>query len=104
MQVSNISDRCYLGVYRTLECMVPLLQEPEANPHATLITLFMNVVDETMIEEDHIEQLMPDSETFGRLLAYLPLRAPPTDPFDTEVIKRSYARSSIANYEHILDR
>jgi hypothetical protein len=38
--------------------MTPLLQSPAINPHATLITLFMNVVEEEMTDEDRISNTL----------------------------------------------
>lgn len=52
--------------------MVPLLQAPLENPHATLITLFMNAVDETLTDQDKLRDLTPHSTTIKRLLKYLP--------------------------------
>lgn len=40
-QTSSIADRRYLGPGETLRLLMPMLQNPSANPHATLITLFM---------------------------------------------------------------
>ena len=46
IEVSNISDGHYLGIGKTLEIFGPLLRSPSANPHATLITGFLNAVPE----------------------------------------------------------
>ncbi|KAJ5356800.1 hypothetical protein N7517_011409 [Penicillium concentricum] len=46
IEVSNISDAGYLGIRATLATLTPLLQPPERNPNATLITLFLNAVME----------------------------------------------------------
>jgi hypothetical protein len=45
-QTSNIADGAYLGTEQTLACFSARLKAPEANPHATLITLYMNAVEE----------------------------------------------------------
>ncbi|KAK4206240.1 hypothetical protein QBC37DRAFT_460375 [Rhypophila decipiens] len=44
IEASNISDVAHLGVGDTLSCLSPLLQLPQSNPHATLISLFLNAV------------------------------------------------------------
>ncbi|OQE36198.1 hypothetical protein PENCOP_c012G06427 [Penicillium coprophilum] len=44
IEVSNICDASYLGIRATLTALAPLLQPPEMNPNATLITLFLNAV------------------------------------------------------------
>ena len=46
MQVSNITDRPYLGTHQTLTLLSPLLQSPTKNPHATLISLYLNAIVE----------------------------------------------------------
>jgi hypothetical protein len=85
--------------------MVPLLQGPLINPHATLITLFMNAVDENMTDQDRIAEMAPHSPTTKRLLKYLPLKGvPPTNISDPRVIKISFARDNVATYDHIFDR
>ncbi|KAK1055362.1 hypothetical protein LTR12_013176 [Friedmanniomyces endolithicus] len=52
IEVSNIVDGAYLGIEKTLGLLGPLLQPPSVNPHAAMLTLFMNAVPE-MLEEDH---------------------------------------------------
>lgn len=84
--------------------MVPLLQGPLINPHATLITLFMNAVDENMTDQDRVADLTPHSPTTKRLLKYLPPKGMPTNPSDPEIIKFSFARDNVATYDHIFDR
>jgi hypothetical protein len=84
--------------------MVPLLQGPLINPHATLITLFMNAVDENITDQDQISDMTPHSPTTKRLLKYLPPKGMPTNPFDPELIKISFARDNVATYDHIFDR
>ncbi|KAI1305140.1 hypothetical protein F5Y03DRAFT_406688 [Xylaria venustula] len=46
IEVSNICDSAYLGIKTTLKTFGPLLRDPSANPHATLITVFLNAVFE----------------------------------------------------------
>jgi hypothetical protein len=84
--------------------MVPLLQGPLINPHATLITLFMNAVDENITDQDRIADMTPHSPTTKRLLKYLPPNGMPVNPSGPEIIKFSYARDNIATYDHIFDR
>ena len=45
IEVSNIVDECYLGVHRTLAIFAPLLKPPSINPHAALLTLFLNACE-----------------------------------------------------------
>ena len=90
---------------RTISLMVPLLQEPLINPHATLITLFMNVVDENITDQERIADATPHSPTTKRLLKYLPLKGmPPINHSDPRIIKFSFARDNVATYDHIFDQ
>ena len=90
---------------RTVGLMIPLLQEPLTNPHATLITLLMNVIDENITDLDRMADAAPHSPTSKRLLKYLPLRGlAPTNFSDPRIIKLSFARDLVATYDHIFDR
>ncbi|KAI0804923.1 hypothetical protein GGR55DRAFT_690875 [Xylaria sp. FL0064] len=51
IEVSNICDSEYLGIATTLETFGPLLRGRSANPHATLITAFLNSVHEIQMED-----------------------------------------------------
>ncbi|KAL8852427.1 MAG: hypothetical protein Q9221_002657 [Calogaya cf. arnoldii] len=45
IEVSNIADEAYLGLFRTLATFAPLLKNHKVNPRATLITLFLNACE-----------------------------------------------------------
>ncbi|KAL8672315.1 MAG: hypothetical protein Q9224_007585, partial [Gallowayella concinna] len=45
IEVSNIADEAYLGLRKTLATFVPLLKKQSINPHATLLTLFLNACE-----------------------------------------------------------
>jgi hypothetical protein len=81
--------------------MVPLLQTPQEIPHATLITLFMNAVDETLTDQDKMEGLTPHSPTTKRLLKYLPLKGMPTSRYDPELVKFNLGRDLVKTYDDI---
>ncbi|KAH7480252.1 hypothetical protein FOMA001_g8824 [Fusarium oxysporum f. sp. matthiolae] len=101
IDVSNISDWRYLGVHRTVALMAPLLRAPSINPHATLITLFMNMVEEYSTNEDKVKSVKTSSE---RVFKYLPPQRPirgGNDPFITMV---AYAHGHVQKYDHILKR
>lgn len=102
-KVSNISDGGYLGVHRTVALMVPLLQGPLVNPHATLITLFMNAVDENLTDQDRMADMMDEPMT-SRLLKYLPPKTRAVNTSSPEVIKLSFARDIVAHFDRIFDR
>jgi len=85
--------------------MMPLLQDPLINSYATLITLFMNVVDENITDQDIMADATPHSLTTKRLLKYLPIKGmAPFSVYEPNVIKLLFARDTIATYDHIFDR
>lgn len=85
---------------------MPLLQEPLINPHATLITLLMNIVDENITDQDRMADVAPYSQTSNLLLKYLPLKglAPIKNIHDPNIIKLSCARDILGTYDHVFDR
>jgi hypothetical protein len=58
VQVSNITDRHYLGTHQTLKLLSPLLQSPTKNPHATLISLYLNALIEVMKSSGEKDQAL----------------------------------------------
>jgi hypothetical protein len=84
--------------------MVPLLQTPNQNPHATLITLFMNAVEEVMTLEDRLQGLAPDSRALRDSRKYLPLNKKPDSRYDPVLMKVQYAQELVARYEHVFER
>lgn len=85
--------------------MIPLLQRPGVNPHATLITLFMNAVDENMTHQDQIASLSPNSPETKRLFKYLPrTNMGMTMNRSAEIVKFTFARDLVTTYDHIFNR
>lgn len=84
--------------------MVPLLQTPLQNPHATLITLFMNAVDETLTDQDELRDLTDNRRVTKRLFKYLPPKGRPTSPYDPALVKFDLGRDFVTTYDHIFDR
>jgi hypothetical protein len=60
IDVSNIVDRCYVGIHDTLDLLGRLLKTRAENPHAALITLFMNY------HEEQGFKVPPDSQAMDR--------------------------------------
>lgn len=52
--MSNICEDHYLGIDDTLKIFAPLLQTFLINRHATLVTLFLNSIDEMRMLAQHI--------------------------------------------------
>ncbi|KAL2293460.1 hypothetical protein FJTKL_05361 [Diaporthe vaccinii] len=89
IEVSNIADTGYMGIYWTLNCMIPLLQTPLDNPHATLITLFMNAVDENITDAEICAHMNTQDPTMKRILQYLsfsPRQPIPNDPIIFKIL------------------
>lgn len=52
--------------------MLPLLQDNRANPHATLISLFMNAVGETETRRDLVREYVTATHAVKRLMPHFP--------------------------------
>lgn len=104
--MSNISDAGWLGIHHTLGLILPLLQTPLENPHATLITLFMNAVDETLTDQDKLRDMTSNLSTSKRLFEYLsPKGGPrPASPYDPLFIKSNLGWDILTAYDHTFDR
>ncbi|KAI1095425.1 hypothetical protein F5B19DRAFT_481800 [Rostrohypoxylon terebratum] len=55
IEASNLSDSRWLGTQQTLEALIPLLKSPEVNPHATLVTVYLDAITEAIIVDDSDE-------------------------------------------------
>jgi hypothetical protein len=84
--------------------MVPLLQTPLENPHATRVTLFINAIDETLTDQDRLHDLTAHSSTTKSLLKYLPPKGRPTSTSDPEIVRFNLGRGFVTTYDHIFDR
>ncbi|ROT36821.1 hypothetical protein SODALDRAFT_298432 [Sodiomyces alkalinus F11] len=106
IEVANIADCGYVGPHRTVALMARLLQEPAVNPHATLITLFMNAVDENMTHQDRIADATQDSRSSKALLKYIRPTGPltMTGNYNPAVVKFSFARDLVTSYGRYFDR
>jgi len=90
-----------LGLAPTIGIFTPLLQEPAVNPHATLITLFMNAVEEEFINcgEDHDVEVMRSKLTL--VSKYLPYR-PNLNTNNPYFLKFSFAKPFVRDEERYL--
>lgn len=100
IEVSNISDGGYLGIKRTVEKFGPMLQHPKKNPHATLITLFMNATHEINAQRsDHEARALMTLQT-RRIAKYMTFG--PMDlhsPCGPPVIKMMMAQELVKNVD-----
>jgi hypothetical protein len=102
LQVSNISDRSYLGIARTLSLLSPFLQKPTDNSHATMITLFMNAVPEMV-------NLGPPNRAEAtslllKVAKYLPATRPPRSEYDPGTIKYVAAHDLVRDNDMYFDQ
>ncbi|KAF9877002.1 hypothetical protein CkaCkLH20_05268 [Colletotrichum karsti] len=103
MDAAALADEGYLGIHRTLDAMVPLLDPPAVNPHATLITLFMNVVDENLTLEEKKADAK-NSQTRTRLFKYLGFPSTPPRPNDPIIMKINVALNCVVAHDETFDR
>lgn len=105
-QVSNIADGGYLGPIKTLATFSTLLKQPSQNPHATLITLFLNAIDEVSTSADRLANIIPET---NRLQRYLPLNMQPVSQkhnhlYGAEFLAFSDARIMMGDFDKLFQR
>lgn len=101
MKVSNICDDAYLGVAKTLGYLSPLMRESAANPHATMIMLFMNAVDEGLTEAEGAEDLVASAKV---LRNFLPPLCNPQSRYDPAVMRIHMAQSLVRRSDKYFKR
>ncbi|KAJ1328217.1 hypothetical protein MN608_07553 [Microdochium nivale] len=104
IEVSNISDCGYVGPHQTVGLLSPLLQSHAINPHATLITLFMNAVDENRNEQDQILEVSPSSLTIKTLTKYMPPTRRLANNNDPDIFKFTSAMGYVTNHDRYFNR
>ncbi|KAH7037034.1 uncharacterized protein B0I36DRAFT_402498 [Microdochium trichocladiopsis] len=104
IEVSNISDCGYVGPHQTVGLLAPLLQTHAMNPHATLITLFMNAVDENRNEQDEILEMSPDGPVMRTLIKYMPPTRRLASKNDPAMIKFISSKDYVASHDRYFDR
>ncbi|RKL09244.1 hypothetical protein BFJ68_g9189 [Fusarium oxysporum] len=104
IDVSNISDSGYLGAHRTVALRAPLLRVPPTNPHAILITLFMNLIDENFTLQDQTTEWTLGSLSTKRLANYLLPTRPNRSIIDPALMKYAHARHHMREYDDIFGR
>ncbi|CAA7262883.1 unnamed protein product [Cyclocybe aegerita] len=88
VDVSNTSDICYIGIEGTLSILGDLLKPCKQNPHATLITLFLNYVMEASIPvETQRRTMRQNMKTIVSLLNADGEVGPPKNECDTATMK-----------------
>ncbi|KAK4963528.1 hypothetical protein LTR10_001157 [Elasticomyces elasticus] len=95
IETSNIADDGYLGATQTLLHVTSLLKSPAENPHATVLLLFMNAVEDTISQEEELK-IMPAE--VKRVLKFMPLDmqdSAATARYGKENVLRSYAAVNV---------
>ena len=83
-QVSNVTDTCWLGTEDTLKTFAPLLKRKSHNPHASIVTLYLNAVHEMYRFSDLKFSKMRDS---FMAIRYLPQRPHQSGDYDPNYLK-----------------
>lgn len=85
---------------------MPCLQPVEANPHATLITLFMNSIEEFMTDEDHKRLALVGDASAEPVLKYL-YPPPPNlllSRYDRFTFRFMFGKDLVVPFDHIFAR
>ncbi|KAF2141159.1 uncharacterized protein K452DRAFT_272970 [Aplosporella prunicola CBS 121167] len=101
IEVSNIADKCYLGIRKCLNTFAPLLKPITENPHATLVTLFLNAVNEMESRPDTTQTLWRE---MGRLMAYFPENRLAKNKRGAETIKLTAALDLLRDFDGLFTR
>lgn len=75
-QMANISDEGYVGTRESLNMLTPFLRTPQQNPHATILTLYLNAVMEVVKMGDE-KEAAPDVRLLTQYLPNFRLFPPP---------------------------
>ncbi|KAJ9663962.1 hypothetical protein H2201_005444 [Coniosporium apollinis] len=104
IKLSNMADRGWVGPEAALITLAPLLKRASDNPHAILLTLFLNAVHEVFYDTDNIASL---HEEMSRLRSYVNL-APDVvlagDKFNADFIMFTDARPVVRDFDKLFDR
>ncbi|OBT66458.1 hypothetical protein VE03_03695 [Pseudogymnoascus sp. 23342-1-I1] len=101
IEVANICDFGYLGIRNTLDPLLPLLQLPRENPHATFITTFINAVKE-VVKMGNSNDGLGD---LGRITNYLPFQLlPPLLRSSPDILRVWDAHDLVADVDKYFER
>ncbi|KAK9782094.1 putative MYND-type zinc finger protein samB [Seiridium cardinale] len=100
IETANMADTDHLGVAYTVCALGSLLKKPEVNPHATLITLFMNAVPEMTTLDDKISEIPAE---IHRVNAYMAI-SQHMSRNDARFIRLFACREMVRDYEKYFER
>lgn len=101
VEVANIAEMPYLGLEKTLQTCGSLLKTPAANPHATLVVLFMNATHQA---EEHLGQdyiVESFKSVFGTVLKFLPAESSVPKKADAAATRRIQAKGIFRDLDHL---
>ncbi|KAL4805432.1 hypothetical protein BDV18DRAFT_140850 [Aspergillus unguis] len=105
IEISNAAEPHWLGIERVLRLMMPFLQKPTKNPHATLITLFRHAIGQSATVNDILHGSGPrHQETRRRLKEYLPFTRFPQNRYDPDLAKYDVAWDIVNDWDHVFKR
>ena len=92
-----------MGLASTAKIFTPLLHEPKVNPHATLITLFINAVEEEFLDSGDDDNMTVVRKEAALVSEYLPYRANlvTNDPY---LLNFMFVRPFVRDVERYLER
>ncbi|KAL1982084.1 hypothetical protein VTN96DRAFT_1797 [Rasamsonia emersonii] len=102
IEVSNIADNAYLGPRTMLSTFGPLLKKQTENPHATLIGLFLNAIDEE--DSQSLASLKSDLSYLSRFLPITPNFVRRGDKSDADFLRLIFARDMVRDVDAIFGR
>lgn len=102
IEVSNIADEAYLGLFRTLGTFAPLLKHHSVNPQATLITLFLNACEIADRQMGNRSDSKVQSSQLKQVMKYLPFKPPHMVATNSpEMMKVMAANDLVRDYDRI---
>lgn len=108
IDVSNICDKAYLGIYTTLATFSPLLPNPSTKAHATLITAFLSAVADSRMEFPIRNSVALDTQAAARYIGLdrsLPNRtfAQMEEGVQIDIIRITLALDSVGDMDRYFD-
>lgn len=93
--------RGYLGPQRTLATFGPLLKRKTQNPHAMILTPFMNAVYEVSTDMDQVSSLMSGSDRLRQYLRVTPNTFQNRNSSNAEMVRFLKACNMFHNYDEL---
>lgn len=101
IEMSNIADTNYLGLAPVLKSLGDLLKSPKQNVHATMITLFMNAVEETWDTWDTTRKTKDQARQLKKVARFLPFPTSLGSTMDPAVLRFSFASDIFRDYDGV---